>query len=73
VSALNGSAPWPQPPSPLTPVPGSREPPFEERKSMKTEKLASHSEAREALWLSVAGVMVVMLIWNVIMVTLKLY
>jgi hypothetical protein len=40
---------------------------------MKTEKLASHSEAREALWLSVAGVMVVMLIWNVIMVTLKLY
>ena len=40
---------------------------------MKTEKLACHSEAREALWLSVAGVMVVMLIWNVIMVTLKLY
>jgi len=53
-------------------VPGSREPPFE-RMAMKTERLASHNEAAEALWLSVAGVMAVMLIWNVIMLMLKLY
>jgi len=40
---------------------------------MKPERLAHHNEAAEALWLSVAGVMAVMLIWNVIMVMLKLY
>ena len=41
--------------------------------AMKTERLARHNEATAALWLSVAGVMAVMLIWNVIMVMLKLY
>jgi len=41
--------------------------------AMKTERLASHNEAAEALWLSVAGVMAVMLIWSVIMLMVKLY
>ena len=40
---------------------------------MKTERLARHNEAMEALWLTVAGVMVITLGWNVIMVMLKLY
>jgi hypothetical protein len=36
--------------------------------AMKSERLARHNEAAEAVWLSVAGVMAVMLIWNVTMV-----
>jgi hypothetical protein len=41
--------------------------------AMKIERLAPHNEATEALWLSVVGVTAVMLVWNVIMVMLKLY
>jgi hypothetical protein len=36
-------------------------------------RLARHNEATEALWLSVAGVMVIALGWNVIVLILKLY
>ena len=66
LSALNGSAPWPHPPKPLTPVPGSREPPFG-RLAMNTQRLARHHEAREALVLSVAGVTAIMLIANLLL------
>jgi len=36
-------------------------------------RLARHNEATKALWLSVAGVMVIALGWNVIVLILKLY
>jgi len=54
------------PPKPLTPVPGSREPPFG-RLAMNTQRLARHHEAREALVLSVAGVTAIMLIANLLL------
>jgi hypothetical protein len=54
-------APWPQPLPPQPPVPRSRQPLFNERLAMKTERLADHHQAREALMLSVASVTAIML------------
>jgi hypothetical protein len=60
-------------------VPGSREPPFfdgtspmkaENRLAIKTEWFAGHHEARQALVLSVAGVMAIMLIANLFLLIL---
>jgi hypothetical protein len=42
-------------------VPRSRQPLFNERLAMKTERFAGHHEAREALVLSVASVTAIML------------
>jgi len=50
-------------PQPLTPMRRSRQPLiFYRSLVMRTERLASHNEAREALVLSVAGVTGIMLI-----------
>ena len=64
-SALNGSAPWPHPPSPSPPCRGHG--------SHHLKNGHEAFEATKALWLSVAGVMVIALGWNVIVLILKLY
>ena len=54
--------------APLSPVSGSRLPPFRNGTlAMKTERFEGHHEATKALALSVAGVMVAMLMWNLMM------
>jgi len=36
---------------------------------MKTERFAGHHEGWRTLWLTIAGVMAIMLTWNVLIVT----
>jgi hypothetical protein len=38
---------------------------------MKTERLAGHHEGWRTLWLAIAGVMAIMLTWNVLIVSLN--
>jgi hypothetical protein len=38
---------------------------------MKTERFAGHHEGWRTLWLTIAGVMAIMLTWNVLIVSLN--
>ena len=38
---------------------------------MKTERYAGHHEGWRTLWLAIAGVIAIMLMWNVLMLNLK--
>jgi hypothetical protein len=52
------------------PEPRSRTPPFLWKSTMKTVGFEVNREARQALTLSVAGVMAIMLVWNLAMLLL---
>jgi hypothetical protein len=41
------------------------------RGQMNTEKFEDHHEGWRTLWLAIAGVMAITLIWNVLMLTLN--
>jgi hypothetical protein len=51
--------------------PRSGQPAFCRTTDMKTENFEGHHEGWRALWLAIAGVMAIMLIWNVAMLSLK--
>jgi hypothetical protein len=44
---------------------------FLKSEAMNTEKLESHHEGWRTLWLAIAGVMAIMLTWNVLMLSLN--
>jgi CHASE1-domain containing sensor protein len=44
---------------------------FNRTLAMNTEKFESHQEGWRSLWLAIAGVIAIMLIWNVVMLSLN--
>ena len=44
---------------------------FNRTLAMNTEKFEGHQEGWRSLWLAIAGVIAIMLIWNVVMLSLN--
>jgi hypothetical protein len=54
-----------------SPVSGSRPPTFSIGSQMNTENFEGNHEGWRTLWLAIAGVMAITLIWNVVMFSLN--